>query len=1399
MRKQSNIKSNELCAIIKGKVKFYLLAIFSFFCAIPAFLSAQYQAPNTFSIDNYYFESFQLPGGKLENIVQCIAQDSTGFLWFGTQKGLVKYDGRQFVQYFSNPLDSNSLGSDYIESIYVDADGILWVGAFKNGFTKFNPTTNQFKRYYVPGKDGEILPLMGINAILKYQDYIWLGTHNGLHRFDPKTESFNQYFFQPEKHDIYNANVIRELYIDKADVFWVGMGFTWSPNPTNGGLYKYQPEEDNFIEFRNQPTNKNSISDNRVKAVFEDSKNNFWIGTMGDGLNLMDRQNNHFTSFPYDHKQPQQLSRPVVLKPIHRDKFFNQVQVIREDQDNQLWIGGFNGGLNIYNPERKQQIHFEKDINGLETNVIWDIFESEDKAIFIATGGDGEGKNYKVKINRDLFSFYTIEPNTIIRDIIEDENQHIWLGGSNGLNLRKFIPSDNSCIPLPQILEQPISSLAFTKSRKILTGHPFGITGKFKSKETRITDLSINPFQLQAITTATIECIKEDKKGNIWIGTWGNGLYRFNPQTNKVDSFKHKEGKTSSIGGDHISAIFEDSKGNIWVAGGKESIVLSFPFFMDRLDPIVDTFKHYYQPDEEYGNAPTIAEDKLGNLWYPTFLGGIHQLNTTTGEIKKYNQGNSLIPTDDIRALVIDANDNLWMSTEKTIVRLTPNRESFIQYTHEDGVKIHSFESGSGYISKDSTIYFGGVGGFHYFKPEQILSKENTSIPKIIISDFSVKNLKPQSAEEPILETAIWHTKSIDLSHQQNTFSIGFTCIDYHAPEEVYLEYKLENQDPDWLKADDRKTANYYNLRPGEYLFKVRGVNSKGIWNKTGKQLSIIIHPPWWQTTWAYLLFFVVITSLVYALYQYQLKQQLAIQETKRLAELDETKSRLYTNITHEFRTPLTVMLGMTNRLNNYYKQRNSFRFQEAISMINRNGEQLLNLVNQLLDLSKIESNAMQIDMEQGDIVSYIKYLFESFHSFAESKNIRMHFSRDMTTFLMDFDKRKIQHIISNVLSNAIKFTPSDGMVNLHISHLKNEKLVIKVQDSGIGISKEKMPFIFDRFYQTDNTHTRKGEGTGIGLALVKELVHLLNGTVEAKSILKEGTTFTISLPVTNNATIAEHSAHQVKVPTTWATNLEEDLTTSSIAETPAPYQLLIVEDNTDVIAYLKACLQNHYQLVIAQNGQEGIDKAIELIPDIIISDVMMPEKDGFELCDTLKQDSRTSHIPIILLTAKATTEDRLTGLKRGADAYLSKPFEPEELAVRLQKLIEIRKKLQLRYATGISPAEKIVELETEDAFVLQVQAAILEDLDSENFKVDDLAKKVFLSRSQLHRKIKALTGQSTSEFRKAIRLKTAKKLIETTTQSISIISMEVGYKNVSNFSNDFKKLFNAPPSSFRN
>ncbi len=526
-------------------------------------------------------------------------------------------------------------------------------------------------------------------------------------------------------------------------------------------------------------------------------------------------------------------------------------------------------------------------------------------------------------------------------------------------------------------------------------------------------------------------------------------------------------------------------------------------------------------------------------------------------------------------------------------------------------------------------------------------------------------------------------------------------------------------------------------------------------------------------------------------------------QMNEKLQSLDEMKSHFFTNISHEFRTPLTIINGMVDQI----KNKPDLWLEKGTKMIKANASNLLNLVNQILDLKKLESGSQQLNLSQGDVIQYLRYIAESHQNYAENEGLHLHFLSSENSLIMDYDPDKLLRIISNLLSNAVKNTPSGQHIYFQLEQKLNSEeplLEIRIKDTGIGIPENQLSDIFERFYQVDHPidqeENYKVSGTGIGLALTKELVKLMDGKIEVSSEVGKGTTFTVSLPIRKNATYMAISTPTPPLVTSYAEKeISPELThieNSFGKELPT---LLIVEDNTDVVQFLIACLQDEYQLEIARNGQEGINQAIALVPDLIVSDVMMPKKDGFELCKILKEDERTSHIPIILLTAKVDMESKISGLEKGADDYLTKPFEGQELLVRLRNLLALRKKLQQRYSSIDADFTSIDQTtDVEDAFLLKIKQFVEENISDDSFGNIQLARKMNLSESQLYRKIKALTDKSTAIFIRSIRLHKGKELLQSTDLTVSEIAYEVGFTNLPHFSRSFSKEFGKSPNAIR-
>ena len=699
----------------------------------------------------------------------------------------------------------------------------------------------------------------------------------------------------------------------------------------------------------------------------------------------------------------------------------------------------------------------------------------------------------------------------------------------------------------------------------------------------------------------------------------------------------------------------------------------------------------------------------------------------------------------------------------------------------------------------------------YFFKNSRLIRFHPDSIPQndfvapIVLTDFYLnqQKVKPNN-EHRLLTKNIHYQKTLRLNHTQTDFGFSFVSPNFYKSDKIQYFYKLEGYHEDWVAIGNKLAVHLTNIPTGKYDFKVKAKTAAGFWTKEAKSIQLTILPPWWETSGAYLLYLITFFSIIWAIWLYELNRLENKNNAQRLTALNRLRTRLYTNITHEFRTPLTVIQGMAAQMKGD---------PLAKKLIQRNTKNLLHLVNQLLDMSKLEAGKMQAKPIRQDIVFFLSYLTESFQSYAKTKEISLVFYSEEDELVMNYDPEKMQHIIANLLSNAIKFTRKGGKIFLQVS--KNPNLLvddqapvlqIRVKDNGIGIAAKELPHIFDRFYQVDDSDTRKSSGTGIGLALTKELVEVLEGQINVTSKIGKGTQFTLVIPSLEmeDAPSKDLPSQAIIEPYLVEKTLDIDLPKSEIVSTPTTSTprplLLLIEDNADVVIYIKTCLEHLYQIEVAYDGETGIEKALELVPDIIISDVMMPKKNGFEVTQTLKRTLQTSHIPIILLTAKTTFEDKIAGLERGADAYLEKPFQQKELEVRLAQLLALRKQLQLRYAHDSTPTITATPayLAIEDEFVQNVQAIILTHLSDTSFGVQDLCKKVFLSRQQVHRKLIALTGKSTSHFIRAVRLEAAKKLLKTTDQSIAQIAFSVGFKEASYFSKLFTLTFGQSPSEFR-
>ncbi|HAD12159.1 MAG TPA: hybrid sensor histidine kinase/response regulator, partial [Saprospirales bacterium] len=902
-----------------------------------------------------------------------------------------------------------------------------------------------------------------------------------------------------------------------------------------------------------------------------------------------------------------------------------------------------------------------------------------------------------------------------------------------------------------------------------------------------------------------------DRNGRL-VSVDEKGLHRFDPATETSQHFPFE--KPQKRLSENSRFLFEDSEGAIWIFGLEGLICAT---------PSQDGYRY-----EQYLNNPanlhslsintvlSVADDPLEPrryLWVGTKGGGLNRLDKQSGKFKKYTTEQGL-PDNVVYGVLSSLTPNpaskdreafIWLSTNKGLCRFNVRTESTKNFTIADGLQDNEFNSGSYFKTRNGYFIFGGINGINIFHPDSL--RFNKNLPQTQIVGLQVNNQKMEIGQ---LANADFGTNNsvsryheIILDYKQNLLNFEFAALEFTNPAQNQYRYQLVGVDKDWVSLGNKNSIQFANLAPGSYTFKVLGSNNDGVWSEQPAELRFTIRPPWWASWWAYGLYFLLGAAGIWWYYQYLLRQRFSEQEKLRLKELDDFKSRFFTNITHEFRTPLTVMLGMSDQLAREEKDEPK---RHKIGLIKRSGERLLLLANQILDLAKLESHTLKMNYIQGDVLAFIRYIAESLHSLANAQNLILRVESEQAKIVMDYDPERLLQIVHNLLSNAIKFTPSGGKVMLRANQ-EGSWLHLSVTDTGVGIPPEELPHLFERFFQAKNQEHvspslsgRAGVGlggTGIGLSLTRELVRVMGGEITVESTLGQGSTFLVKLPVTNSSLFEEKMVEIPKILT--ANRLPAALSTNP---EPDKYHILIIEDNPDVVEYLDTCLKDQYHLDFAYNGQAGIEKAFESVPDLIVSDVMMPFKDGFEVVQALKNDERTSHIPIVLLTAKADVQSRLTGLRKGADAYLSKPFHQEELLVTADNLLETRQKLQLKYQQQIlapeMPAAPVAAVEMEDAFLQKVRAVIEAHYPEEDFGLPQLCQKIGMSRSQLFRKMKALTDIAPSDLIRSHRLNKARGLIESGAANAGEAAWQVGFKDQSYFTKLYLEEFGGLPSATR-
>jgi len=1093
---------------------------------------------------------------------------------------------------------------------------------------------------------------------------------------------------------------------------------------------------------------------NDFTSILQDKNGLIWTGTpgeLGGGLVQFDTETEQFQRFKYESFNPHSLR-------------YNTILSLCEDKTGILWVGTHMGGLSRWDRKKwkfKHIGHDPKTLNSISEDNVVSICEDEKGILWFGTFEQGLNR-YDRKKNQ--FTCYLHDPlnpyslsNNGLESVIEDpvESGVLWIG-TWGSGLDKFYKEEKIFIHFQQ-----------------------------------------DPTDDNSISCNIIRTLFIDSRGVLWIGT-EEGLNRFNRKTKKFKRFQNDPEDSTSLSGDRVNSIFEDKAGTIWIGTDGYGI--------NRFNPVSENFVSYKSlSNNEWPKLITcLYEDKKGNFWIGTHMEGIYLFDRKKGVYTKNLNEKDGLSNNVVRAILEDDSGNLWISTTTGLSKFNPTTESFKNFGKSEGLGGIRFNY-SAIKTKSGEMIFVGEHGFNIFHPDSV--KDDPVPPQVVIANVSLFN---RPGEKLIFEQFISELDEIILTYDQNDLSFDFVGLHYGDPRKNSYKYILDGFDDNWIDAGTQRNATYTNLDPGEYIFKCNASNRDGIWNEKGASIKIIILPPWWATTWAYIIYAIIVLSIIYFTWRLQLKRirikhdyEMSRFEAEKMHEVDEMKSRFFANISHEFRTPLTLILGISKKILDKTKEQ---VFKDDIGIIKRNANRLHGLVNQLLDLSKLESGKMKLEASEQNIIPLLKGLVLSFTSFAERKRIKIKFNSDEEEIVAYLDKDKVEKIVINLLSNAFKFTPQGGRIDFGVKKF-DKKFEITISDTGIGINPERIDKIFDRFYQVDSSHTREQEGTGLGLALTKELVELHKGKIRVESSEGKGSTFTVTLPLGKDhlkpEEIVEDKLLREKIvsevdeisPEYEGQKVRSDIEVLTETE---KLLMLIVEDNADVRNYIKGNLKEDYRILEAVNGEDGLHQAINHIPDLIISDVMMPKMDGFEMCDKIKNDERTSHIPVIMLTAKATSQDKIDGYKTGADDYIMKPFEPDELKARIKNLVEQRKRIQEHFQKkGIFELDQTKITSVDKRFLQKVVEIIIHNISDASFSVEAFAGHLCISKSLLHKKIVSLTGEPPGELIRRIRIKKAADLIRQKFGNISEIALEVGFNNPAYFSECFKKQFGVSPSQY--
>ncbi|GAB3775073.1 two-component regulator propeller domain-containing protein [Spirosoma horti] len=1304
------------------------------------------------------FDHLSVKDGLSNNSVNCILQDREGFIWLGTSEGLNKYDGYTFTILQHDPdHPTQSFQNNNITGLCEDHSGQLWVVTEGGGLHEVNKKTGLVTPHFIQAAEAH----KWNKQLSIYEDkggVIWISTFAGLARYQPARHQFILY---PSPQP---GVPIKTVFEDHQHRFWVA---------TNRGLYLFDRQTGRFTLLPvagltgNQPA---------FISFHLDANDMLWLGTAGHSLFRLDLRRQPWQLIPYN---PRGLINPFVyMNSLHRDA------------KGILWIGTTNGlqGINTQTDQvftYRPQPNASKGISSINAQAVY-----HDRTGMLWIGTDNGIDRQAISIKP--FQTYQVIPNkgtanlpeNKVVALLKDSYDQLWVSNLHVVYRTRtgkdqFEPIPSAALGSVGQHENFVCALLPNKSEGIWLGTTDGLyqfeqaTGHFHGYPSEV------PAQF----------LDRSPSGDLWLGGEG-GIASFSPITHHYTYYKTGP---NALPDKYVHGVMASRTGDVWILIERQGIC--------RLHPQTGHFTRYTAGSGgqlSSNDVQSIYEDANGVIWVGTHQGGLNRFDPRTGIFSVISHQDGL-PGNNVLGITGDRFGHLWLSTDQGLCRFDPTTRAIRNYELNNELPSNDFVRNATFRQPDQ-LYFGSLNGAVSFKPDRI--RDDKRPFSIYITQINVLD-QPRPPMDSVLT----------LNHDENFLSFRFAALSYNQPQQNRYAYQLVGVEKNWVQNGNSHFANYTNLSPGHYTFRVKAANSDGIWTTKVASIQLLIYPPWWATWWAYSLYALLVGGAIWVYFRFytnRIRQQQELELNRRKAEqlksVDELKTRLFSNITHEFRTPLSLIISPVEKL--LQDGRLDASTRQILALVQRNADQLLRLINQLLDLSKLEAHHMNVSLMRGEVTEFVNHLVESFRQGAQEKNIRLTCS---TSAILPkellFDADKWEKILTNLLSNALKFTPEGGQVTVSLDAGSSTdtpsgtSLQLRITDSGIGIPPENLPHIFDRFYQVDDSRTRSYEGTGIGLALVKELIELLGGTITVESQLNVGTTFLLTLPalsIHEKADAPYVTLYTKKPlfidsrPVPEPTSIDEP----SLNDTPKSL-ILIVEDNTELREFLSAELAVSYQVMSAPNGAIGWQLAQAELPDIVLSDLMMPQMDGYELTHRIKNQPDTDHIAVILLTAKAAHQSRMEGLQKGADDYLAKPFHLDELHIRLHNLITRQQKLRDQYHRQLTQPDAQVPLElTQDPFLQQIYTLLDKHLDDSAISVDWLADQVAMSRKTLYRKIHSLIQLAPNELIRQYRLRKAADLLRAG-HSAAETAYLVGFKTPSHFSILFKDFYHMTPTEF--